>query len=258
MSISSLGFSSSSSVGEATYPPAAQQAKGAVAEASYQSRISDYGQIQNALSTLQSSVQNTQAGQSAALAAEAPGRVSAGYAPQESQLFQNGASVPTASSNIGKITHAVQSFVDAYNTAQTGSNQNPLSAALNSVSSATLSSIGITANQNGRLSLNTQTLQSSLISQLGNVAQVFAGVAEGIARTPMSAVVSQIRSSQNPPAPASAQATTGVHQNQASFASQPSNTPQNPVPVQKVESASASSAVPSSLAAQYSIVSQLG
>lgn len=256
MSISGLGLYPSNSTGEAPFLAAEQQAKGVAAQASYQSRISDYGQIQNALSTLQSAAQNGQAGQSAALAADAAARAPAGYATQENQLFQNGVNASAASSSLSGITHAVQSVVDAYNAAA----QSPLSDAVNSVSAATLSRIGITTGQDGSLSLDTRTLQRALASQPGDVAQVFAGIAGKVSQpqVQVSAVASHIQSGQNPPPAPGFQGSSNPIQ--VAFASQPSNLHQNPEPAQEVQSRIASGIGPNpvSLAAQYSIVSQLG
>ncbi|MBY0579093.1 MAG: flagellar filament capping protein FliD [Burkholderiales bacterium] len=244
MSISSLGLYSPNLAGDAPFPPAAQQAKDALAQTSYQSRISDYGQIQNALSSLQSSIQQS-------AAPDAASRTPAAYANQENRLFQAGSDTGAASSAISQITQSVQSFVNAYNSAQNASSQSPLAFAVNSAPSAALSSIGITANQNGTLSLNTQALQGALSSQPGQVAQAFAGIALSASQQ-VSAVQSQVQSGQNPPSP---QVQASGNSGQVSFASQSSNVPQSPQPAQKVESTPGTGP---NLAAQYSIISRLG
>lgn len=240
MSISSLGLYPPSA-GVSVFPPAEQQARGVVAQASYQSSISDYGQIQNSLSTLQTSIQTSQ---SAALSADAPGRPQSGHAPQESQLFQN---APASAPGLSQITHAVQSFVNAYN----ASGSDFLASAPNSKD---LAGIGVTANSSGKLSLDTGAFQNALTSNPAKVAQVFSSISETVKEVPVSAVASRIQTN---PAP---QQFVQPAEHTTQFASQSSSLPQNPAPAQRVQSQAEPSVPPAppTLAAQYSIVSQLG
>ncbi len=238
MSISGLGVLTSNQLGNQVFPPAEQQAKSAVAQSSYQSRISDFGQIQNALSSLQSQVQ----GSAPSVTPEAPSKPQAGYAPQEAQLFQNAPSPQSAaSSEISQIANAVQSFVDAFNTSP-ASNQI-------SLNPSALSGIGITAQSNGTLSLDTQALKSVLSSNPGNVAQVFSAMANQS---------SSAASTQAAPPPVQpqqqAQQSQQPAEQRAQYASQPSNT--QPQHTNRLEAPPPPS--PSSVASQYSIVSRLG
>ena len=223
MSISSLGLYPQIA-GEASFPDAGQQAKGALAQASYQSSLSDYGQIQNSLDSLQSSL----GVQSAGLSTQAPARPRSGYAPQESQLFQN---PPQAGSSASQITQAVQSFVTAYNASGSG---------LTAKDSQKLASIGIATNSSGKLSLDNQAFRNALISQPGKVAQVFSSIADSVRQKQALAAQVQPNAAQSSGSPG-----------QAQFASQPSSTTPHPAP--KVENL-----VAPSLAAQYSIISKLG
>ena len=240
MSISGLGVLTSNQLGNQVFPPAEQQSKTAVAQSSYQSRISDFGQIQNALSSLQSQVQ----GSAPSVTPEAPSKPQAGYAPQEAQLFQNSPGQQSApSSEISQIANAAQSFVDAFNT-------NPSSNQI-SLNPNALSGIGITTQSNGTLSLDTQALKSALSTNPGNVAQVFSAVANSASQANSTA------SSQAVPPPQPQQPQQSSQQpaeQRAQFASQPSSAqPQHPNRLAAPPPPS-----PSSVASQYSIVSRLG
>ena len=216
MSISSVGLYPQSA-GDAFSANAGQQAKGALVQSSYQSSISAYGQIQNVLSSLQSSL-----GVQSALSAEAPAKPQAGYAPQESQLFQN---PPQSGPGPSQIVQAAQAFVNAYNANGTG---------LTASDTQKLAGIGIVADSSGKLSLDSQTFQNALTSQPAKVAQVFSSIADSVRQ-------------KQPPVQANS---TNPSAGQAQFASQSSSTV--PKSARKVEALAGPN-----LAAQYSVISKL-
>ena len=183
MSISGLGLYSANNLDEAIVSPASQQAKAAIpprladqqvgtalSEANYQPTISAYGQAQNALAYLHSTVQGMD---QSAHSGDATSGSRSGNGAQGSNPFRAGDSV--AATAIDQVVHAAQSFVDAFNANGAGSSL--LASALNS---AGLAGIGITRRSNGTLALDAQTLQSALASNPGDVAQIFSAVASRV------------------------------------------------------------------------------
>lgn len=234
MSISGLGLYSQHNMDEAIVSQPAQQAKAAVpagavdqqsrdalAQASYQSTISTYGQAQNAMAYLRSTVQGMDRSAQS-------GNASSGFSGQQ----------PNAGNSLAKATQAVQAFVNGYNANGSSGIRN----------SDALNGIGISSGAGGMLSLDAQVFQNALSSQPGKVAQVFSSIAESVAQQEASRPAVQ-------PAPELPQSQTGA--GQAQFASETSSAPGNPQPAQSVIS-QAVAPNPPSLAAQYSVVSQLG
>ncbi len=183
MSISGLGLYSANNLDEAIPSPANQQAKAAIpprladqqasaalSEANYQPTISAYGQAQNALAYLRSTVQSMD---QSAHSGDATGGFRAGGGSQGSNPFHAGDSA--AATAIDRVAHAAQSFVDAYNANGEGSSL--IASALNSTG---LAGIGITRRSNGTLSLDAQALQNALASNPGEVAQIFSAVASHV------------------------------------------------------------------------------
>lgn len=183
MSISGLGLYSANNLDEAIPLPASQQAKAAIppaaadqqagaalSEANYQPAISAYGQAQNALAYLHSTVQGMD---QSAHSGDATSGSRSGSSAQGSNPFRAGDSA--AATVIDQVMHATRSFVDAYNA--NGAGGSLLASALNS---SGLTGIGITRRPNGTLSLDAQTLQNALASNPGEVAQVFSAVASQV------------------------------------------------------------------------------
>ena len=217
-------MSPASQQAKAAIPPAVadQQAGAALSEANYQPTISAYGQAQNALAYLHSTVQGMD---QSAHSGDATSGSRSGSGAQGSNPFRAGDS--SAATAIDRVMHATRSFVDAYNANGAGSSL-PASA----LNSAGLAGIGIARRSNGTLALDAQTLQNALASNPGEVAQVF------------SAVASRVQSNVQQPA---AQSQGTVRQ----AASQPSDAQAEEMP-QKV------ALNRTRLAAQYGTVSRLG
>lgn len=165
MSISGLGLYSQHTMDEAIVSQPAQQAKAvvpssavdqqsgdALAKASYQSAISVYGQAQNAMAYLRSTVQGM----------DKPSQ--SGNAPGSFREQQK-----NSGNALGMATRAVQAFVDAYNA--NGIKGAQISEALHG--------IGI-AYSNGKLSLDSQAFQKALSSNPENTVKVFSSLAESM------------------------------------------------------------------------------
>lgn len=241
MSISGVGLYSQHNMDEAVVSQAAQQAKpalppsevdqqakAALAQANYQPTISTYGQAQNAMAILKSTVQGLD--QSAH-----SGDASGGHPAQ-----LNAAHPAT----IAQATQAAQSFVNAYNANGSGSGQ-PVQ------NSEALSGIGITSHAGGTLTLDARAFRKALSANPENAVKVFSSLAETVQQKHAAAAVSQ------PHSQVSGQPQGNQH---APFASRASNAPQNPAPAQQVESRAATSTAAgmASLASQYSVISRLG
>jgi hypothetical protein len=165
LSISGLGLYSQHTMDEAIVSQPAQQAKAvvppgavdqqssdALAKASYQPTISVYGQAQNAMAYLRSTVQGMDKSSQS-------GNASGSFKGQQ----KSSGNVP------GMATRAVQAFVDADNA--NGIKGAQISEALNG--------IGITYS-NGKLSLNSQAFQKALSSNPENTVRVFSSLAESM------------------------------------------------------------------------------
>ena len=183
MSIAGLGLYSANNLDEAIPSPASQQAKAvipprladqqagaALSEANYQPTISAYGQAQNGLAYLRSTVQGMDQSAHSGDAASGSG---SGNGARGSNPFRAGDSA--AAPAIDQVMHAARSFVEAYNANGAGSSL--LAAALNSTG---LAGIGITRRSSGALSLDAQTLHNALASNPGEVAGVFSAVASRV------------------------------------------------------------------------------
>ncbi len=215
MSISGLGLYSANNLDEAIPSPASQQAKAAIpprmadqqasaalSEANSQPTISAYGQAQNALAYLHSTVQGMDR---SAHSGDATGGSRAGNGSQGNNPFHAGGSVAAAA--IDQVMHAARSFVDAYNANGAGSGL--LASALNA---AGLAATGIARRSNGTLSLDAQALQNALTSNPGEVARVFSEVASRVkanAQQPTSELRGSVRQAASPPADAQAQQAEG-------------------------------------------------
>jgi flagellar capping protein FliD len=149
---------------EAIASPSAQQAKAALpagtvdqqsndafAKASYQQTISAYGQAQNAMAYLRSTVQGM--GKSVETGTGGPG-----------------GQQKNAKSDLGSAVRAVQSFVNAYNANGPAGAQN----------AQALLGIGIKTAANGTLSLDAQTFRKALSSNPQNTVKVFSSLVESL------------------------------------------------------------------------------
>ncbi len=173
MSISGLGVYLSPSVG--SMPVAENQAKEAVIQSGVESSISDYGQIQNSLSTLQSRLQNLYAAPAAADAVmKTPAPDAQGSVPD----------VPASSS---EILIAARSLVESFNLSQVAAVKSRLAQALSSISPADLSFVGISISPNGLISLNGQVLGNAVSSNPSGVSRVFSSIAQQMMSWPIPA-----------------------------------------------------------------------
>lgn len=169
MSISGVGLYSQHNMDEAIVSPPAQQAKAALpvstadqqskdalARASYQPTISAYGQAQNAMAYLRSTVQGM--GKSA-----------------ETGTGGSGGQQKNAKSDLGSATRAVQAFVDTYNANAPAGVQN----------AQALLGIGIKTAANGTLSLDAQTFRKALSSNPQKAVDVFSSLVDSIKQKPV-------------------------------------------------------------------------
>ncbi len=164
MSISGPGLYSQHAMDEAiVYQPAQQakaavpasssdtQAKDALSNASYQPTISAYGQAQNAMAYLNSTVRSMEESANTGNASE-----------NQSPEMQN--------PDIAKAVRVVQGFIDAYNGTGNGASLQNLEA---------LKGIGITSS-NGTLSLDAQAFRKAVSTNPKNTVMVFSALADTV------------------------------------------------------------------------------
>ncbi len=179
MSISGLGVYLSPSVG--SMPVAENQAKAAVIQSGVESTISDYGKIQNSLSTLQSRLQNLFA---------APAAADAVTKAPEAQ-----GSVLEAPAGSSEMLIAARAVVDSFNLSQMAAVKSQLAQALSAISPAELSIVGISFSPNGLISLDGQVLGSAVSSNPSGVSRVFSSILQQMMAQPLPAGASPLQGS---------------------------------------------------------------